>query len=222
MISDLDAGFLAQMELVLDVYARDYDPDRPVVCLDERPGEILQSEKEPMQMRPDRPRRQDYEYHRTNRYTLFMAVEPLAGRRLVDVRQRGTGRDFADVLVQISNQYPDANKITLVLDNLKTHKLKFLWEVLPPDQALDVARRFEFVKTPVHGSWLNMAELELAAFEKQCHSKRRFHRLAQVREQTQAWAKRRNDQRVRIDWGFTVDDSRTRFRRHYEREFPDL
>lgn len=218
VISELNAGFLAQMELVLDVYAQGYDPNYPVVCIDETPGEILESEKEPMQMRPGRPTRQDYIFHRTNRYTLFMAVEPLGGWRLVDVRQQGTGCDFAELLVQLAEHYPDAEQITVVLDNLSTHKLKFLWEILPADEALEIARRFNFVKTPVHGSWLNMAEIELAAFKKQCQGSRRFEKLSEVRSEAIAWAQRRNELKVTIDWGFTVDDSRDRFRTHYERE----
>lgn len=218
VISELNAGFLAQMEMVLDVYARAYDPTHPVVCIDESPGEILESEKEPMQMHPGRPRRQDYEYHRTNRYTLFMAVEPLGGWRLTDVRQKGTGCDFAELLVRLAQHYSDADRITVVLDNLSTHKLKFLWEILPADKALEIARRFEFVRTPVHGSWLNMAEIELAAFSSQCQGSRRFEHLSEVQTEAQAWTRRRNEQKVTIDWGFTVDDSRHRFRRHYERE----
>ena len=206
------------MEMVLDVYARDYDPNHPVVCFDEAPGEVLESEKEPMEMRPGRPRRHDYEYHRTNRYTLFMAVEPLGGWRFVDVRQQGTGRDFAEQLVRIAQHYPDADQITVVLDNLSTHKLKFLWEILPAEQALEIARRIKLVKTPVHGSWLNMAEIELAAFSEQCLGSRRFETLSEVRSEATAWAQRRNELKVTIDWGFTVDDSRDRFRTHYERE----
>lgn len=207
------------MEMVLDVYKRPYNPDYPVVCLDERPGTILESEEEPLEMRPGRSHRQDFEYHCTDRYTLFMAVEPLGGHRIVDVFQQGTGREFARFLLQVHEHYADARRITIVLDNLSTHSLTNLWKILSPGQALEVSKRFEFVFTPVHGSWLNIAEVSLAILQQQCFRHRRFDKKSIVRREVQAWAKRRNAQQACIEWGFCVHKSRDTFKRHYEREF---
>lgn len=219
VISELDANFLARMEMVLDIYERPYDPQNPVICIDEKPGQLLEEVNEPMRAKPDRPRRQDYEYRRCGTYNVFVAVEPRAGRRHVEVHERRTAIDFATFLGAVMEQYPAAEQVTVVLDNLSTHTLESLWQVFDPEVALRLSRRIQFVYTPVHGSWLNMAENELAAMTVQCLGDRRLADLETVRREVRHWAKQRNEQRQTIDWRFTVKDSRNKFERHYSQQF---
>lgn len=216
VISELDANFIARMEMVLDVYARPYDPSRPVVCLDEMPGQLLERTREPLDECADAVRREDFEYKRRGTFTACVMVEPLGGWRHVDVRVHKKDEDFAEHLVYLARQaYPEAEKITVVLDNLSTHRKEVLWKLLPANEALEVARRIELVHTPKHGSWLNMAELELSVLSRQCIGSRRFPELGKLAVEVGAWEQRRNEQGVKIEWGFTVEKSRQTFRRFY-------
>ena len=207
------------MEIVLDVYQRPYDSKRPVICLDEKPGQLLKEVNEPLPLKAGQPRRYDYEYRRAGTYNVFVAVEPLAGWRYLEVRPTRTSVDFAQVLAALADRYREAETLTIVLDNLNTHRFSSLWKAFGPERALQLARRIQFVFTPVHGSWLNMAEIELAAMQTECLGRRRLGNLETVSRETQLWAKQRNRRGVTIDWGFTVDDSRTKFHRHYANEF---
>jgi hypothetical protein len=203
------------MEDVLGVYRRPYDPARPVVCLDETSRQLLGEARPPLPPAPGRPARQDPEYVRGGVANLFLATEPLRGWRAVTVGARRTRLDFAAcVKALVDDHYPDAERIVLVLDQLNTHSPASLYAAFPPEEAKRLADRLEIHHTPKHGSWLNMAELELSALERQCLRQRLVDRGAMERE-VAAWVDRRNAATARIDWQFTTADARTRLRRLY-------
>ena len=160
--------FVAAMEQVLDVYKRTYDPRNPVIGMDESPKQLIGQTREPIPARPGCPAREDYEYVRNGICCIFMACEPLSGKRLVRVEERKTKQDWAQFVQTISKAYPDAEKITLVMDNLNTHSPGALYETFTPQTAKALLDRFEFVFTPKHGSWLNVAEIELNVLNGQC------------------------------------------------------
>jgi transposase len=202
------------MEDVLDLYAEPYDPRRPVVCFDEKPLQLLEETRQPRPVAPGQPAQVDYEYRRKGTANLFMAVEPLAGWRQVSVTERRTKLDFAEQLQALSEHYADAERIRVVLDNLSTHGLACLYEAFPPEQARRLARRLEFHYTPKHGSWLNMAEIELSVLSSQCLD-RRLSDLAIVAKETDAWMTQRNQDKAMIEWRFTVRDARRRLSHLY-------
>ena len=202
------------MERVLDVYKRPYDPRRPVVCMDESPRQLIRETR--MQLAPSRGRvaRYDYEYERCGVCNVFMAVEPLAGRRTVRIAERRTKSDWASFLVEIAARYWDADKITLVMDNLNTHNPGALYETFAPAAAKALWDRFEFVYTSKHRSWLNMAEIELNVLIRQCLD-RRIDNLAEMRTEVEAWQNERNNAHSRINWQFTCENSRIKLKRLY-------
>ena len=203
------------MEDVLDVYARPYDPSRPVVCVDELSKQLHSSPHGREPLGPGRIAKEDYEYARHGTRNVFLAVEPLAGRRTVRVTQRRTAVDFAHELRRIvMHDYADADMVVLVTDNLNTHSLGCLYEAFDPAEAHSIARRIEWHYTPEHGSWLNMAEIELSALAVQCLNRRIGSAVLLEREVT-AWQQARNGRRVRIDWQFTTADARVKLRRLY-------
>jgi hypothetical protein len=203
------------MEDVLEVYARPLDPRRPVVCADEGGKQLIGDARPPMPMRPGRPAREDYEYVRNGTANLFMAFEPLAGRRRVEVTERKTKADFARLLARIADDwYPEADRVTLVVDNLSTHKPAVLYEVFEPAEARRILGRLEFVYTPKHGSWLNVAECELSALARQCLD-RRIPDMDALRREVAAWEEDRNAAAVRVDWQFTTADARIKLKRLY-------
>lgn len=162
MIPPLQNGdFVANMEKVLEVYKRGYDPDFPVVCMDESPKQLIGETRQPIRAKPGCGEKYDYEYRRNGVCNIFMANEPLKGKRYVKVTRTKTKRDWAEYLSELAQRYKDAVKITLVMDNLGTHKPGALYETFSPGEAKKLWDRFEFVYTPKHGSWLNMAEIEL-------------------------------------------------------------
>lgn len=209
------ASYVAKMEDVLEVYQRPYDPQRPVVCLDEKRKELHSTPRGTLPMEPGQEAREDYEYARHGTTNLFLAVEPLAGRRSVRVTERRTARDFAEELRRlVDEEYPDAERIVLVTDNLNTHTPACLYERFAPEEARRIARKIEWHYTPEHGSWLNIAECELAALSGQCLNRRIADRETLVRE-AGAWEARRNAARVTIDWQFTAADARIKLKRLY-------
>ena len=167
-----NADFAAAMEQVLDAYRRPYDKAFPVVCMDETPRQLIRETRVPVAAGPGRPARHDYEYRRCGTCNVFMATEPLAGKRMTRVTERKTKIDWAHFLAEIAARYPDAGKITLVMDNLNTHRPGALYEAFPPARAKALWDRFEFVFTPKHGSWLNVAEVELNVMIRQCLNRR--------------------------------------------------
>jgi transposase len=209
------------MEDVLDVYHRPYNPQRPVVCLDECSKELrstphgVQAMHPSGPLRPAKPGREDYEYARHGTCNIFMAVEPLAGRRFVKVTARRTALDFAEMLrYLVDEQYADVEKVILVTDNLNTHHKGVLYEMFDPETARRIARRIEWHFTPEHGSWLNMAECELSVLMRQCLN-RRLDTMELVEKEAGDWQQDRNNATATINWQFTTADARTKLRRLY-------
>jgi len=213
-------GFVAAMEDVLTTYALPYDEDYPQVCLDEKLVTLHADVVAPLPVNVGQPERIDYEYERVGTANLFVMVERLAGYRHVEVTQRRTAQDYARQLQWLADvRYPNAKKIRLVQDNLNTHRLANLYLVFPPNEARRLAERFEVHFTPTHGSWLDMAEIEIGIFERGCLGKR----LASVVELTQrvaALEAERNAAHATINWRFTADDARTKLARLYPKLEP--
>ena len=207
-------SFVAHMERVLEVYRCPFDPLHPVVCMDESPKQLIGETRVPLPPAPGRPVRTDYEYRRLGVCTIFLASEPLAGRRMVSVTECKTKRDWALFLAAIAGAYPDAKRITLVMDNLNTHEPGSLYEAFPPDTAKALWDRFEFVYTPKHGSWLNMAEIELGVLMGQCLN-RRIDDIGIVRREATAWEEHRNNRNARVNWHFRTEDARIKLKRLY-------
>ena len=203
------------MEDVLEVYHRPYDPKRPQVCLDEASKQLVGEAVKPIPAEPGQPERFDYEYVRNGTANLFMISEPLAGWRHVMVTERRTAKDFAEVLRWLAEDvYPEADKVVLVMDNLNTHKLASLYEAFPPEQARRIAGRFEVHHTPKHGSWLNVAEIELSVPTRQCLD-RRIESTEELLKELEPWSEERNDRGIGVNWRFTTADARIRLRRLY-------
>jgi DDE superfamily endonuclease len=210
-----DAEFVCAMEDVLEVYHRPYDEDRPLVCLDEASKQLIGEAVQPLPPEPGQPERFDYEYVRNGTANLFMISEPLLGWRAVQVTERRTAKDFAEVLRWLAEDvHPEAKKIVLVLDNLNTHKLASLYEAFPPEQARRLAKRFEIHHTPKHGSWLNVAEIELSVLTRQCLA-RRLETMQELRREIEAWELARNERMVEVRWRFTTADARIKLHRLY-------
>lgn len=199
----------------MDVYKRPYDVDFPVVCMDESPKQLIKETRTPISMNPGQDSRIDFEYERCGVVNIFMASEPLVGKRYVNVTERKTKIDWAAFIKQIADQwYKKAKKITLVMDNLATHKPSALYETFSPQEAKRIWDRFEFVYTPKHGSWLNMAEIELNVLMGQC-LKRRISSIAEIQHEVKAWQSHRNNRKATINWQFTNDKARIKLKRLY-------
>jgi hypothetical protein len=210
-----NAGFVAAMEDVLEVYTRPYDPARPVVCFDEGGKQLIGDVRPPLPVRPGRPRRVDYEYTRNGTANVFMLFEPLKGWRHAAVTERRTNKDFAGMVrALIDVWYPAAERVVLVLDNLSTHTPAALYETFPPEEARRLVERLEIHYTPKHGSWMNMAELALSVLARQCLD-RRIPDLDALRREVAAWELDRNAAMVRVDWQFTTADARIQLKRLY-------
>lgn len=210
-----NAGFVAAMEDVLDVYARPCDPRRPQVCLDEGGKQLIGDVRPPLPARPGTPRREDYEYERQGMANLFMVFEPLAGTRRVEVTQRKTSQDFARLIERLVDEwYPDAERVVLVPDNLSTHSPAALYEAFEPAEARRLVERLEWHDTPKHGSWLNVAEMELSVLARQCLD-RRIPDLEALRREVAAWEAGRNAAVAKVDWQFTTADARVKLKRLY-------
>lgn len=210
-----NAEFVCAMENVLEVYKRPRDPQRPVVCMDEKPKQLIKETRTPVPCATGRPARIDYEYERNGTASVFLFVDPLRGWRRVEATDRRTRLDWArQVRRLVDRDYPQAQKITLVMDNLNTHSLASLYEAFEPAEARRLAERLEIVNTPKHGSWLNVAEVELAALEKQAIGGRLPDRAA-LNARLKAWQKTRNRSRAKVDWQFTTADARIKLKRLY-------
>lgn len=203
------------MEDVLAVYQRPYDAKRPQVCLDEIQKALRSTPRGHIPLQPGQPKREDYEYRRDGKCALFLAVEPLAGRRHVQVRGRRTKLDCAEVLQELVDVvYPEADKIVLVVDNLNIHHPACLYERFPPAEARRIAERIEWHYTPEHASWLNIAEIELSVLRRQC-LRSRLPDIETVRHKVAAWQAQRNSNQAKIDWRFTANDARIKLKRLY-------
>lgn len=210
-----NAAFVAAMEDVLDVYTRPHDPARPLVCLDETSKQLVAETRTPLPVQPGRPARYDYEYDRNGTANLFMLFAPLEGFRHVKVTQRRTAVDYAHVLKELSDvHFPKAEKIVLVQDNLNTHTPASLYEAFEPAEARRLVERFEWHYTPKHGSWLNLAESELAVLSGQCLA-RRIAYPETLKREVCAWQAQRNTHNAKADWHFTTADARIKLKTLY-------
>lgn len=203
-----DADFVACMEDVLDVYELPYNPVRPVVCMDEKPYQLLGDAREPLPMRPGNNRKTDSEYVRNGTCSIFAFVEPLGGKHHVSVHEHRTAIDWAlEIRYLADEMYPDAEKIILVMDNLNTHKPASLYKIFPPAEARRIIKRLEIHYTPKHGSWLDMAEIELNVMTRQCLA-RRIETIDLLRTELSAWEAERNQNKAKIQWHFQSGNAR--------------
>jgi hypothetical protein len=202
------------MEDVLDLYEQPYDPKRPIICFDERPCQLIGDVIVPIPIKPGSPKKEHYEYARNGTCCIFLAFEPLAGKRLVCVKDHRKMVDYANFMKLLALNYPDAESIVLVQDNLNTHTAGSFYDALPPDEAFQLAKRFEYHYTPKKGSWLNMAEIELSALSKQCLD-RRIGNVKTMADEVNAWQQERNEIRASVKWRFNKDNARIKLQRHY-------
>jgi len=204
------------MEDVLAVYARPYDPQKPVVCMDEKPYQLLDHEREPLPARPGSTEKTDNEYIRNGACSIFMFTEPLSGWRQAEALPRRTKKDWAGrIKWLLDERYPEAEKVVLVMDNLNTHTRSSLYETFPPEKAFDLAQRLEIHYTPKHGSWLNISEIELSALTVQCLGERRIPKIEALNAELSAWHTQRNAAQKGVDWQFTTDTARDKLKSLY-------
>jgi DDE superfamily endonuclease len=214
-LAQINGEFLARMEEILDLYEQPYDPVSPVVCFDERPCQLIGNVVMPLAMRPGSPAKEDSQYHRNGTCCVLMAVEPLRGWRKVQVFRHRTKKEYARFMrTLVQEWYPDAQRIRLVQDNLNTHSAGSFYEVFPPEEAHHLMEKLEFHYTPKKASWLNMAEIELAALTKQCLDRRIADQTTLARE-IRSYERKRNRLGSRISWRFTTNQARTTLARHY-------
>ena len=203
------------MEDVLGAYERPYDPKRPLLCIDERPCQLIDDVLVPLPMQPGKAEREGYQYKRNGVCSVFIAFEPLTGRRIVQGRKRRTKKDYAEFMKYVADTfYPDADQLVIVQDNLNTHNPSSFYTILEPEQAFDFAARFEMHYTPTKASWLNMVEIELSILSKQCLD-RRIADMATLEREVLAWVQERNAKQATINWQFTQNKARDKFKRFY-------
>lgn len=203
------------MEEVLTVYTQPYDPQCPVVCVDETSKQLIEEVRKPIPIEPGQPERFDSEYKRNGVQNIFMAFEPLAGKRRVEVTDQRTSVDFAHFVKElVDTHYSTASTIIMVVDNLNTHTKASLYQAFPPEEAKRIADRLEIHYTPKHGSWLNMAEIELSHLSRQCLD-RRIESKELLKSEVKAWMDERNNRKATMDWRFTVEDARIKLKRLY-------
>lgn len=206
---------MANMEDVLDIYSLPYDPDIPMICMDEQPRQLIKEVRKTIPPKQGKPARIDYEYERNGTANIFMFTEPLGEWRHVEVTERRTSVDWAQQIRSLLDVfYPDAKSIRLVMDNLNTHKIASLYEAFEAQEARRLAKRLEIHYTPKHGSWLNIAEIELSALTKQCLD-RRIPDIETLRKEVEVWERNRNNKQKGVDWQFTTENARTKLKRLY-------
>ncbi len=210
-----NADFVACMEDVLDVYKRPYNPDFPVICMDEQPTQLIGEVITPIPAKQGQPKRYDYQYERNGTAVNFMFTEPLGGWRKVNVLKRKTAIDWANEIKELlQKDYPDAKKVILVCDNLNTHKPGSFYKAFSPDEARNLLNRLEIHYTPKHGSWLNIAEIELSVFTGQCLN-RRISDIDTLRSEAKNWERNRNINQKAVNWQFKTDNARIKLKRLY-------
>lgn len=214
-ISEIDLVFRERMYDLLDMYEEPYDPRRPMVCLDEKPKQLLGDSRATIPMEPGHAAKHDYEYVRRGTANIFVAVEFKAGRRTTRVTSRRTKRDFAKFVKHLADRvYPDADRIRLVVDNLNTHNGSAFFETYSPEEAQRILDRIEFHYTPVHASWLNVAEIEIGVMDAECTG-RRIPDKETLRREVSAWTDRRNRRKKKIEWRFTRQKADEKLSRYY-------
>ncbi len=214
-IGQITGEYLARLENILSLYHLPQDEKRPVICLDELPFQMLGEKAAPIEMKSGATRKFDYEYERGGVASVFVAFEPLTGKRLVRVYPRRTKADYCRFAQEVSKQWSAAEVITLVQDNLNTHNASSFYENLPPEQAYRLMKRFEFHYPPKKGSWLNMAELELSAISRQCLA-RRIPDIETLSSELESIVKERNKLEIKVKWQFSIESAREKLNRHYE------
>ena len=202
------------MEAILDLYEQPYDPSRPLICVDERPCQLLDDILVPLPMEPGKSKRQDYHYKRNGVCTIFIAFEPLTGRRIVQVRKRRTKKDYAAFMKFVAGHYPQAEQIVVIQDNLNTHNPGAFYAAFTPSEAFALAQQFERHYTPTKASWLNMVEIELSVLARQCLD-RRIPDIETLEREVMAWVEQRNQNRATVQWQFTKDQARDKFKKFY-------
>ena len=202
------------MEDILDLYEEPYDPNRPVLCVDERPCQLIGDVVASIPMKPGKPQKEDNEYERNGTCSVFIACEPLTGWRYLEVRKQRTKMDYAEFMNRVSEHYMDASLMRVVQDNLNTHTYGSFYERFDPEKARNLKNRFEFHYTPRKGSWLDMAEIELSALARQCLD-RRIGDMKTLEREAKAWEEKRNQQKIMIQWRFTTNHAREKLKRHY-------
>ena len=201
------------MEDVLEVYSRPYDPARPVICMDEKPYQLLGEVRQSIPAKPGSVKKVDNEYKREGTCSIFIFTEPLAGWRHAQALEHRTKKDWANQVKWIlDNQYPDAKKVVLVMDNLNTHVISSFYETFAPEEAFRLAQRLEIHYTPKHGSWLDIAEVELSALAAQCLGDRRIPSIEALNRELAAWESKRNADQKGVDWHFTTANARTKLK----------
>jgi hypothetical protein len=211
-----DGEFVAGMEEVLETYEKAHDPEQPVVCMDEQPVQLIGETRVPIPATKESPERVDYEYQRKGTASIFMFAEPLSGFRQATARPRRTKVDWAhEVAELLDGRYANIPQITLVCDNLNTHTKGAFYEAFPPEVARQYVRRINFVYTPKHGSWLNVAECELSCLTRQCLDDRRIDAIEVLQDEIATWTRRTNDKQRAVDWQFTIEKARTKLKRLY-------
>lgn len=204
------------MEDVLEVYSRPYDEDYPVICMDEKPVQFFADFRKGFRSKKDGVQYEDYQYIRNGTASIFLFTEPLAGWRYADAQERRTSQDWAKQIEWLlTKQYPMAKKVVLVMDNLNTHSIASLYATFPPQRARDLAERLEIHYTPKHGSWLDIAEIELSALGRQCIANNRIPDLPSLRSLLEPWTVARNIAQKGVDWHFTTDDARNKLKHLY-------
>ncbi len=214
-IGEITAAFLAQMERLLWLYSLPLDARFPVICFDERPCFLIGDTVTALSLKAGSPRKEHYEYEKNGSCALLAAIEPKTGRRLAQVYDQRRKREYALFLKELSAQYPEAEKIRLVQDNLNTHNASSLYETFAAEEAFALAQRFEFYYTPKKASWLNMQEIEFSAIARQC-LRRRIASKAEVEREVLAIVKERAAKAIKIEWQFSIESARTKLNRHYE------
>ena len=213
---EADGEFVAAMENVLDTYAKPYDPQVPVLCMDEQPVQLLKETRVPVAATKDHAKRVDYEYERAGTAAVFMFAEPLAGWREVAVRERRTKVDWAVEMARLlERRYATCDKVIVVCDDRNTHTAGAFYEAFDPERARALVRRIEFCCTPKHGSWLNVAENELSSMTRPCVKDRRFGDIETLREETAAWSSDVNSTQRGVDWQMKIDDARCKLKSVY-------
>lgn len=214
-IQRIDSEYRERMYDVLDLYEEDYDPKRPIVCLDEKPKQLLIDKIMPIPMKPGSPEKYDYEYIRNGTANIFVAVEFKAGKRVTQVTQRRTMIDFAQFMkLLVTEEYSEAELLRIVTDNLNIHKEKAFYEALSEEEAKKILHKIEFHYTPKHASWLNAAEIEINIMDMEC-TNRRIGDIATLTNEVNAWTKRRNDNKKKINWKFTKKSADEKLSKYY-------
>lgn len=208
------------MERILDVYARSYNPLNPVLCYDERPCFLIGDVVKGLEMKSEQVKKEHYAYEKLGSCNLLATIEPLTGRRIFDVTDTRCKRDFARHLQRVEAEFPTAEKITIVLDNLNTHNESAFYETLPAAEAKRLSERFEFIYTPPKASWLNMIEIEFSAISRQCLD-RRIPSKEELAKEALALGAEREKKQVKINWQFSIETARTKFKKRYEKVYSE-